>query len=99
MAGLANRRRHHVPRRFGRVRDAIAAVVIGGTSLLGGEGRISGTLIGAFIMGILRNGLNLLGLSSFTQQIIIGSVIILAVLVDMALRKERKLSLGKGIFS
>lgn len=79
--------------------DAIAAVVIGGTSLLGGEGRISGTLIGAFIMGILRNGLNLLGLSSFTQQIIIGSVIILAVLVDMALRKERKLTLGKGIFS
>jgi ribose transport system permease protein len=79
--------------------DAIAAVVIGGTSLLGGEGRISGTLIGAFIMGILRNGLNLLGLSSFTQQIIIGAVIILAVLVDMALRKERKLTLGKGIFS
>jgi ribose transport system permease protein len=79
--------------------DAIAAVVIGGTSLLGGEGKITGTLVGAFIMGILRNGLNLLGLSSFTQQIIIGSVIILAVLVDMALRKERKLSLGKGIFS
>jgi len=79
--------------------DAIAAVVIGGTSLMGGEGKISGTLIGAFIMGILRNGLNLLGLSSFTQQIVIGSVIILAVLIDMTLRKDRKLTLGKGIFS
>ncbi len=69
--------------------DAIAAVVIGGTSLMGGQGKISGTLIGAFIMGILRNGLNLLGISSFTQQIVIGSVIICAVLVDMALRKKR----------
>lgn len=69
--------------------DAIAASVIGGTSLMGGEGKISGTLIGAFIMGILRNGLNLLGISSFTQQIVIGSVIICAVLVDMALRKRR----------
>jgi ribose transport system permease protein len=78
--------------------DAIAAVVIGGTSLMGGEGKISGTLIGAFIMGILRNGLNLLGLSSFTQQIIIGSVIILAVLIDMALRKDRKPLFWKGIF-
>jgi ribose transport system permease protein len=79
--------------------DAIAAVVIGGTSLMGGEGKISGTLIGAFIMGILRNGLNLLGLSSFTQQIIIGTVIILAVLVDMALRKDRKTFFGKGVIS
>lgn len=79
--------------------DAIAAVVIGGTSLMGGEGKISGTLIGAFIMGILRNGLNLLGLSSFTQQIIIGSVIILAVLIDMALRKDRKFMQGKGFFT
>jgi ribose transport system permease protein len=79
--------------------DAIAAVVIGGTSLMGGEGKISGTLIGALIMGMLRNGLNLLGISSFTQQIVIGSVIILAVLVDMALRKDRKTFFGKGIIS
>mgnify|MGYP001239062456 CR=1 FL=1 len=77
--------------------DAIAAVVIGGTSLLGGEGKISGTLIGVLIMGILRNGLNLLGLSSFTQQVVIGSVIILAVLIDMALRKDRTFMLEKGI--
>ncbi len=70
--------------------DAIAATVIGGTSLMGGEGRVIGTLIGAFIMGVLRNGLNLLGISSFVQQTVIGSVIIVAVLIDMALKKQRK---------
>lgn len=70
--------------------DAIAAAVIGGTSLMGGEGRIFGTLIGAFIMGVLRNGLNLLGVSSFIQQTIIGSVIIIAVLVDMFLKRQSK---------
>ena len=69
--------------------DAIAATVIGGTSLMGGEGRIGGTLIGALIMGVLRNGLNLLGVSSFIQQIVIGSVIIIAVLIDMALKKQK----------
>jgi ribose/xylose/arabinose/galactoside ABC-type transport system permease subunit len=70
--------------------DAIAATVIGGTSLLGGQGRVVGTLIGALIMGVLRNGLNLLGVSSFVQQTVIGSVIILAVLMDMALKKHRR---------
>ncbi|MBN2010775.1 ribose ABC transporter permease [candidate division KSB1 bacterium] len=70
--------------------DAIAATVIGGTSLMGGEGTIFGTLIGAFIMGVLRNGLNLLGVSSFIQQIVIGSVIIIAVLVDMALKRQKQ---------
>lgn len=70
--------------------DAIAATVIGGTSLMGGEGRVVGTLIGALIMGVLRNGLNLLGVSSFIQQTVIGSVIILAVLMDMALKKHRR---------
>ena len=79
--------------------DAIAAVVIGGTSLLGGEGTISGTLIGVLIMGILRNGLNLVGVSSFTQQVVIGSVIILAVLIDMAVRKDRTILLAKGIIN
>lgn len=69
--------------------DAIAATVIGGTSLMGGVGRISGTLVGALIMGVLRNGLNLLGVSSFIQQTVIGSVIIAAVLMDMALKKRR----------
>ncbi|MFQ5822777.1 MAG: ABC transporter permease [bacterium] len=70
--------------------DAIAATVIGGTSLMGGEGTVFGTLIGALIMGVLRNGLNLLGVSSFIQQTVIGSVIIAAVLMDMALKKQRK---------
>src|SRR5699024_3885472 len=50
--------------------DAIAAVVIGGTSLMGGRGRISGTLIGALIIGVISNGLNLLNVSSFYQQIV-----------------------------
>ncbi|MGB6178516.1 ABC transporter permease [Carnobacterium sp.] len=62
--------------------DAIASVVLGGTSLSGGRGRIVGTLIGALIMGTLNNGLNLLGVSSFYQQIVKGIVIIIAVLLD-----------------
>ena len=70
--------------------DAIAATVIGGTSLLGGQGSVVGTLIGALIMGVLRNGLNLLGVSSFVQQVVIGAVIILAVLIDMAFKAPKK---------
>jgi len=62
--------------------DAIAAVIIGGTSLFGGEGTIIGTLIGALLLAVIRNGLNLLHISSFYQDITIGSVIILAVLID-----------------
>jgi ribose transport system permease protein len=69
--------------------DAIAATVIGGTSLMGGEGTLLGTLVGALIMGVLRNGLNLLGVSSFLQQIVIGGVIVGAVLVDTVLKKQR----------
>jgi ribose transport system permease protein len=69
--------------------DAIAATVIGGSSLLGGEGTVTGTLIGALIMGVLRNGLNLLNVSSFLQQVVIGVVIIGAVLVDMSLKRQR----------
>lgn len=68
--------------------DAIAATVIGGTSLMGGRGTIFGTLIGALIIGVLRNGLNLLDVSSYIQQVVIGSVIIAAVLVDTALKKK-----------
>ena len=68
--------------------DAIAAVVIGGTSLAGGEGGVGGTLIGALIMGVLRNGLNLLGVSSFLQQVVIGLVIVFAVLLDAVLKKK-----------
>lgn len=62
--------------------DAIAAVVLGGTSLTGGKGRIVGTLIGVLIIGVLNNGLNLLGVSSFYQQVVKGVVIIIAVLID-----------------
>jgi ribose transport system permease protein len=70
--------------------DAIAAVVIGGTSLMGGEGTVSGTLIGALIIGVLRNGLNLLAVSSFIQQIVIGSVIVIAVLLDTFFKRREK---------
>ncbi|OOP66174.1 ribose ABC transporter permease [Heyndrickxia oleronia] len=62
--------------------DAIAAVVLGGTSLSGGRGKIFGTLIGALIIGTLNNGLNLLGVSSFYQMVVKGIVILIAVLLD-----------------
>ncbi|MBW8758054.1 MAG: ABC transporter permease [Burkholderiales bacterium] len=68
--------------------DAIAAAVIGGTSLTGGIGTVSGTLIGAFVIGILRNGLNMTGVSAFVQQIIIGLVILVTVWIDQ-LRNRR----------
>jgi ribose/xylose/arabinose/galactoside ABC-type transport system permease subunit len=69
--------------------DAIAATVIGGSSLMGGQGTLLGTLIGALIMGVLNNGLNLLNVSSYLRQIVIGAVIIVAVLVDTAFKRQR----------
>jgi ribose/xylose/arabinose/galactoside ABC-type transport system permease subunit len=68
--------------------DAIAAVVIGGASLSGGVGSASGTLIGALILGVLRNGLNLLNVSAFWQQVVIGAVIALAVMTDTLRRRK-----------
>ncbi|MEX2302253.1 MAG: ABC transporter permease [Bryobacterales bacterium] len=68
--------------------QVIAAVVIGGGSLTGGEGSVMGTLIGAFIMGLLSNGSDLLGISPFVQQALIGAIVILAVAIDEA-RKRR----------
>lgn len=62
--------------------DAIASAVVGGTSLMGGVGTIPGTLIGSFIIGVLRNGLNMNGISAFVQQIVIGLVIIITVALD-----------------
>jgi len=67
--------------------DAIAAVIIGGASFFGGRGTVWGVLAGALIMGLLRNGLNLLNVSVFWQQILIGVVIILAVYVDVLRRR------------
>jgi len=66
----------------------IAAVVIGGGSLSGGQGTVIGTIIGALIMGVLANGANLLGISSFAQQVVIGAVIVLAVTVDEFQRRR-----------
>lgn len=68
--------------------DAIAAVVIGGASLSGGVGSIGGTLVGVLIIGVLRNGLNLLGVSPFIQQVVIGVVIALAVTLDTLRRRQ-----------
>jgi D-xylose transport system permease protein len=69
--------------------DAIAAVVIGGTSLSGGSGTIGGTIIGALIIGVLNNGMSLLGVSSFYQLIIKGLIISLAVWFDVLQKKNR----------
>jgi ribose transport system permease protein len=68
--------------------DAIAAVVIGGTSLFGGEGTIVGTIIGSLLMAVIRNGLTLMHISAFYQQIVIGAVIVLAVLIDRLRRRS-----------
>ena len=62
----------------------IAAVVVGGASLSGGAGRILGTLIGAFIISVIQNGMNLLGMESYTQQVMLGLVILIAVVIDKA---------------
>ena len=67
--------------------DAIAAVVLGGTSMSGGRGKIIGTLIGALILGFLNNGLNMLGVDAYYQMIVKGGVILLAVLVDKKTNK------------
>jgi ribose transport system permease protein len=69
--------------------DAIAAPVLGGNSLFGGVGGVGGTVVGAFIIGVLSNGLNLLGISSYYQQVIKGAVFILAVMLDLLTKKRR----------
>ncbi|MEX1297288.1 MAG: ABC transporter permease [Candidatus Limnocylindrales bacterium] len=73
---------------------AIAAVVLGGTSLAGGRGTIIGTIIGALVIGTLNNGLTLMGISSFLELVITGSVIVLALIIDqLQQRAERRLAL------
>jgi fructose transport system permease protein len=67
--------------------DAISAVVLGGTSLFGGRGMILGTLVGALIVGVFRNGLTLMGVSSVYQILVTGILVILAVATDQLSRK------------
>jgi ribose/xylose/arabinose/galactoside ABC-type transport system permease subunit len=69
--------------------DAIAAVVIGGTSMFGGEGSVVGTLVGALIIGVINNGLNLLSVSSYYQQVVKGVIVVGAVLMDGYARKRQ----------
>ena len=76
--------------------DAIAAVVLGGTSLMGGEGTIWGTTVGAFIIGVLNNGFNLMNVSPFYQLIAKGAVIVLAVLVDQLLKAGVASGVARG---
>ena len=70
--------------------DAIAAAVLGGTSLSGGYGTITGTFIGAIIIGVINNGMNLLNITYFYQLIVKGLVIILAVYFDVQSKKKKK---------
>jgi ribose transport system permease protein len=69
--------------------DAVASSVIGGTSPMGGEGSGIGTFIGAFVIGILRNGLNLIGVNPFAQKIVIGFVIVGSVFLDRIRNQEK----------
>ena len=70
--------------------NAIAAAVLGGTSMSGGRGTIGGTIVGAFVIGILSDGLVMMGVSSFWQIVIKGLVIIAAVVVDQVQRKLQR---------
>lgn len=70
--------------------DAIAAVVVGGTSMSGGSGKIGGTIIGGLIIGVLNNGLNLMNVNSFWQYVVKGLAILLAVFVDYIRNKGKK---------
>jgi len=77
---------------FGRLfeLDAIAAAVMGGTSLSGGEGSIMGTMVGALIISLVRNALNIFNVPSYWQEVVIGSVIVLAVMLDMWRKRQMK---------
>jgi ribose/xylose/arabinose/galactoside ABC-type transport system permease subunit len=70
--------------------QAIAAVVIGGTSLFGGEGGVLGTLIGALLIGVLNNGLVIMGVDSYYQPIVIGVIIVFSVFLDQLLKRSRR---------
>ena len=70
----------------------IAAVVVGGTSLSGGKGKVFGTLIGAFIIAVIQNGMNLTGVQSYTQKVVLGMVLLGAVLLDMLKKRGWRFS-------
>jgi ribose transport system permease protein len=76
---------------YGQVYElyVIAAVVVGGTSLAGGEGNVLGTLLGAFLIGVIQNGMNLTGVESYTQKVVLGAIIVAAVLLDRLKRRRR----------
>jgi len=76
--------------------DSIAAVIIGGASFFGGAGTVLGTLVGALIMGVLRNGLNLLNVSAYWQTVVIGAVIVAAVWVDVVRQRAAERSRAAG---
>ena len=65
----------------------IAAVVVGGTSLRGGHGSMFGTLIGALIIAVIENGMNLMQIDSYAQKVVFGGIILMAVLIDQLRRK------------
>ena len=67
--------------------EVIAAVVVGGTSLMGGRGKVFGTLIGAFIIAVIKNGMNLTDVDPFNQKIVLGAVLMVAVLLDTLKRR------------
>lgn len=69
--------------------DAIAAVILGGTSLMGGRGTIWGTMVGAFIIGILNNGFNLMAVDAHFQLVAKGVIILLALLLDRYLKQKQ----------
>jgi ribose transport system permease protein len=77
----------------------IAAVVVGGTSLSGGEGRIFGTLIGAFIIAVIQNGMNLTNVESYTQKVVLGLVILGAVLLDRLKHGKMRFKISKKVDS
>ena len=70
--------------------DAIAAVVIGGTSMSGGVGTVGGTFIGILIIGVITNGLNLMGINSFWQEVFKGIIILVAVIIDVVRKSKSK---------
>ncbi len=76
--------------------DSIAAVIIGGASFFGGVGTVLGTLVGALIMGVLRNGLNLMNVSAYWQTVVIGAVIVVAVWVDVVRQRAAERSRAAG---